>query len=50
MTDRIRVTQEEYKRLKRCERILDALYEGGVDNWEWYGEAMSTLEEDDDED
>ena len=28
---------------------LDALEAAGVDNWEWYDEAMSTLTEDEDD-
>ncbi len=31
--------------LLRAERILDALYAHGVDNWEWYDDAMDDLEE-----
>ena len=26
------------------QRILDALYHGGVDNWEWYDESLSSLD------
>jgi len=29
---------------------LDALEAGGVDNWEWYDEAMSVLDDEDEED
>lgn len=30
-------------------RKLDALEASGVDNWEWYDEAMSSLAEDEDD-
>lgn len=37
------LTQEEFDRLTRNDRILQALYAGGVDNWEWYGDAMQVI-------
>lgn len=45
---------EEIERLKKelaaankRLRKLDALEAGGVDNWEWYDEAMSSLSDED---
>ena len=37
-----RELEEANKRLM----LLDALERGGVDNWEWYGEALSELPDD----
>ena len=31
------------KQLLKAEKKLNALEAGGVDNWEWYGEALSAL-------
>jgi len=46
------LTQEQYEQLKRDfyeyerdSKILDALHAGGVNNWEYYGDAMNTLDE-----
>lgn len=46
------LTQEQYEQLRRdfyeYERdsiILNALYVGGVDNWEYYGDAMKTIDD-----
>jgi hypothetical protein len=36
----ITVSKEEYKQLQSDSLKLQCLDEGGVDNWEWYGEAM----------
>ena len=38
----IQITEQEYKRMKRDEAKLNALENWGVDNWEWYWEAMKT--------
>lgn len=35
----ITITKAEYDRLIRAELFLECLNAGGVDNWEWYGEA-----------
>lgn len=43
----LRVDQEELKRLRKDSRKLAALVAQGVDNWEGYGDAMRSLEEDD---
>jgi len=43
------VTPERYRELLQAERILNALRAGGVDNWEYYDDALAALGEDDDE-
>ena len=35
------ITKEEYDELIHRNEILEALEQGGVDNWEWYGESLS---------
>ena len=35
------ITKEEYDELIHRDEILTALENGGVDNWEWYGESLS---------
>lgn len=42
----VTITKSEYDELLNDSRILQALYAGGVDNWEWYDEALSELGED----
>lgn len=34
------ISLEEYYELKKKEMTLDLLEQGGVDNWEWYGESL----------
>lgn len=41
------IDKSEYAMLKSRDRRLTALENGGVDNWEWYGEALKSLDEDD---
>ena len=41
----VEVDKDEYDRLVRADKKLSALEAAGVDNWEWYGDAMDTLEE-----
>lgn len=41
----ITITTKEYERLKKDARILEALYANGVDNWEWFGDAMESIED-----
>lgn len=36
---------ERYKQLLRDSKVLNALEAGGVDNWEWYGEALESMED-----
>ncbi|MFF9268604.1 hypothetical protein [Streptomyces rochei] len=40
------LTHAEYQELKRASDELAALEAYGVDNWEGYGDAMQSLEED----
>ena len=40
----IKITIKRYNELLKSEKILDALYAGGVDNWEWYEESLKELE------
>jgi hypothetical protein len=41
----VTITEQEYKELLECQKILIALESAGVDNWEGYGDAMETLED-----
>lgn len=41
------ITEERMNELLWKERVYDALQSGGVDNWEWYGEAMSAVWDED---
>jgi hypothetical protein len=36
------ITKREYKLLKIFQLKLEALEQNGVDNWDWYGDAMET--------
>ena len=40
LTTEVTITKGEYERLRRCEDLLECLQDAGVDNWEWYSEAM----------
>lgn len=39
--DTITITKQEYYELKVADEKLAALESGGVDNWDWYEEALS---------
>lgn len=41
VTESVTIPKSKYEELLRDQRLLDALHAGGVDNWEWYGEAYS---------
>lgn len=41
----VTVPKTEYEQLLEDSKILHALYAGGVDNWEWYDESLSSLED-----
>jgi hypothetical protein len=41
----VTISLKKYNELLHQEKILDALYAGGVDNWEWYGESLGELED-----
>lgn len=43
------ISKEEYEELLDRDRTLTALENGGVDNWEWYDVAMSSLDDEDEE-
>lgn len=38
--DTVTITRAEYESLQESARVLGLLERGGVDNWEWYGEAL----------
>ncbi len=46
MEPKIEITIKEYENLKRSASMLQALEASGVDNWEWYSEALSSFFED----
>lgn len=37
------ISRKRYEELLRAEEELEALEAAGVNNWEWYGEAIATL-------
>ena len=37
----VTISKEEYEKLLQGSRKLRALEKGGVDNWEWYDEALT---------
>ena len=39
------ITKERYKLLMKASRELIALHAGGVENWEWYGDCIEQMEE-----
>lgn len=39
MPERRLVDHKDWVRMKRDQAFLQALRNGGVDNWDWYGEA-----------
>lgn len=39
----VKISKREYDNLLKAQRKLQALENGGVDNWEWYSEALSEL-------
>jgi hypothetical protein len=39
----ITITLKEYKKFLESKEILDALYAGGVDNWEYYEESLKEI-------
>lgn len=43
----VTIPRTVYEQLQRDSRILEALYAGGVDNWERYDDAMDLLSDDD---
>lgn len=49
MKNKIEVDKETYMELLIDSAKLKLLEEGGVDNWEWYEEALEDLEDEIDE-
>jgi hypothetical protein len=45
MEPTVTITKKEYESLLEDSKILQALYEGGVDNWEWYDESLASFED-----
>ena len=41
----VQITMKELKRYQERDRKLSALENAGVDNWEWYGDAMTEFED-----
>lgn len=41
----ITISMSRYEQLMASERKLEALEAGGVDNWEWYDEAMEAYQD-----
>lgn len=41
----VEISQERLDELLESEKILNALYAGGVDNWEWYGESLANIDD-----
>jgi hypothetical protein len=41
----VTITRAEYEALEESDRTLTLLENAGVDNWEWYGEALNHPEE-----
>jgi len=40
----MKIDPKRLKELERSEAKLNALEAGGVDNWEWYGDALAPLQ------
>jgi hypothetical protein len=43
------ISKEQYQQLLDRDRKLAALERGGVDNWEWYGEALKDYDDNDED-
>lgn len=41
MHEKIEITRAEYFELKCAQMLLSRLENGGVDNWDWYGDALN---------
>ena len=41
----VTISKDLYEELLEASHILQKLYAGGVDNWEWYDEALSAEDE-----
>lgn len=38
--EKVTISKKEYDSLIKSQHILNALEQGGVDNWEWYGDSI----------
>lgn len=45
MSNSVKIDKKRLVELERAEKKLHALENGGVDNWEWYSEAMKPYNE-----
>lgn len=43
IVDTVTIPKKEYDELLQAQRELNALHAAGVDNWDWYGDAMESL-------
>lgn len=43
----VKITMAEYENLIRANRKLNALESAGVDNWEWYDDALEPIRKED---
>lgn len=50
MSEDVTISKKRHDELLESERILNALYAGGVDNWEWYDESLGNMNDDEDVD
>jgi hypothetical protein len=48
MEPTVTITTKEYESLLEDQKILQALYDGGVDNWEWYSDSLKGIGDDED--
>ena len=48
VADCVQIPRAEYLQLVRDQNKLLALERNGVDNWEWYSDAMAELKDDHD--
>ena len=45
LQETVQITMKELKRYQERDRKLSALENAGVDNWDWYDDAMADLED-----
>lgn len=45
MDEMVTISREEYTNLRDDSRLLRCLENAGVDNWEWYGDALEEFQE-----
>lgn len=49
-TETVTIPKKEYEALIRSNKLLDALHDAGVDNWDWYSDAYNEAFPEKDED